>query len=121
MTNEENAKTLIDEKLRESGWDLSNFSVITKEYVLPNGKKTDSAVVVNDHPVALIEAKKASVDLAGALFQAKNYAKILNENGEEVLLIFASDGKIIYRQNINANTGPGKINRFLIRKVGKRL
>ena len=38
MTNEENAKTLIDEKLRELGWDLSNFSILTKEYVLSNGK-----------------------------------------------------------------------------------
>ena len=112
MTNEENAKTLIDEKLRELGWDLSNFSVITKEYVLPNGKKADYAILVNDHPVALIEAKKAGVDLAGALLQGKNYAKTLNENGEQVLLIFASDGKTIYRQNIKANTRPEKINRF---------
>jgi len=112
MHNEENAKTLIDEQLRELGWDLINFSIITKEYQLPNGKKADYAILVDEHPVALIEAKKEGIDLASALLQAKNYAKILNQNGEKVFLIFASDGKNIYRQNIKANTRPEKINRF---------
>lgn len=112
MHNKENAKTLIDEQLRELGWDLTNFSVLTKEYPLPNGKKADYAILVDDHPVALIEAKKESIDLAGALIQAKNYAKILNQNREKVFLIFASDGKTIYRQNIKANTRPERITRF---------
>ncbi|RKY72093.1 MAG: restriction endonuclease subunit R [Candidatus Latescibacterota bacterium] len=112
MHNEENAKTLIDEQLRGLGWDLTNFSIISKEHLLPNGKKADYAILVNNHPVALIEAKKEGIDLAGALLQAKNYAKILNQNGDKVFLIFASDGKNIYRQNIKANTRPEKINRF---------
>lgn len=112
MHNEENAKTLIDEQLRELGWDLTNFSILTKEFLLPDGKKADYAILVDNHPVALIEAKKEGIDLAGALVQAKNYAKILNKNGEKVSLIFASDGKTIYRQNIKANTRPVKISRF---------
>ena len=112
MSNEENAKTLIDEQLRELGWDLTNFSIITKEYPLPTGKKADYAILIDGSPVALIEAKKEGVGLAGALIQAKNYAKLLNQKRENVLLIFASDGKTIYRQNIKANTRPEKIDRF---------
>jgi len=112
MHNEENAKTLIDEQLRELDWDLTNLSILTKEYPVPNEKKADYAILVDRHPVALIEAKKEGVDLAGALLQAKNYAKLLNQNGEKVFLIFASDGKSIYRQNLKANTRPEKISRF---------
>ncbi len=112
MNNEENAKTLIDEHLRELGWNLSDFSIITKEYLLPNGKKADYAVLVDRHPVAIIEAKKEGVDLTGALIQAKSYARNLNDNGEKVYLIFASDGKTIYRQNIRANARAEKVNRF---------
>ncbi len=112
MHNEENSKTLIDEKLRELGWNLTDFSVITKEYPLPDGEKADYAILIDNHPVALIEAKKQGIDLSGALNQAKNYANILNNKGEKVILIFASDGEQIYRQNIKANTRPEKINRF---------
>lgn len=110
---EENAKTLIDEQLRELGWNLTNFNEITKEYPLPNGQRADYVILHNNIPIAIIEAKKSGKDLASALIQAKNYARILNENGASVVLIFASDGKTIYRQNLKANTRPEKISRFM--------
>jgi len=110
---EENAKTLIDEQLRNLGWDITNFNEITKEYSLPNGQRADYVILHNNIPIAIIEAKKSGKDLASALIQAKNYARILNENGASVILIFASDGKTIYRQNLKANTRPEKISRFM--------
>lgn len=113
MNTEENAKTLIDEQLRELGWNLTNFDEITKEYPLPNGQKADYVILFDNRPIGIIEAKKEGRDLASALIQAKNYAKILNENGASVILIFASDGKDIYRQNLKANTRPEKIKRFM--------
>ena len=112
-TTEENAKTLIDEQLRELGWNVTNFDEITKEYSLPNGQRADYLIFYNKKPIAVIEAKKREMDLASALIQAKNYARILNENGGSVILIFASDGKKIYRQNLKANTRPEKISRFM--------
>ena len=112
MITEENAKTLIDEQLRELGWNLTNFDEITKEYPLPNGQRADYVILYNNNPIAIIEAKKQGVDLASALIQAKNYAKVLNNHGGSIILIFASDGKNIYRQNLKANTRPEKINRF---------
>jgi type I restriction enzyme R subunit len=110
---EENAKTLIDEQLRELGWNLSNFDEITKEYSLPNSQRADYAILYNNKPIAIIEAKKQGADLASALIQAKNYAKVLNAEGTNIILIFASDGKKIYRQNLKANTRPEKISRFM--------
>ncbi len=110
---EENAKTLIDEQLRELGLNLKNFDEITKEYPLPNGQRADYVILYNKTPIAIIEAKKQGSDLASALIQAKNYAKILNANGGNVILIFASDGERIYRQNLKANTRPEKIPRFM--------
>jgi len=112
-TTEENAKTLIDEQLRELGWNLTNFDEITKEYQLPNGQRADYVILHNKNPIAIIEAKKQGVDLASALIQARNYAKVLNSHGGSILLIFASDGENIYRQNLKANTRPEKIPRFM--------
>lgn len=112
MTIEENAKTLIDEQLRELGWNLTNFNEITKEYPLPNGQRADYVILYDNKPIAIIEAKKQGVDLASAIIQAKNYAKVLNNHSASVILIFASDGENIYRQNLKANTRPEKINRF---------
>jgi len=113
LMTEENAKTLIDEQLRELGWDLKNFDEITKEYSLLNGQRADYVILHNRVPIAIIEAKKQGSDLASALIQAKNYAKILNANSGNVILIFASDGERIYRQNLKANTRPEKIPRFM--------
>jgi len=113
LISEENAKTLIDEQLRELGWDLRNFDEITKEYSLPNGQRADYVILYNKKPIAIIESKKQGGNLASALIQAKRYAKILNTNGSNVILIFASDGEIIYRQNLKANTRPEKLSRFM--------
>ncbi len=113
MNTKENAKTLIDEQLRELGWDLTNFNEITKEYPIPDGKRADYAILTDNKPVAIIGAKKEGNDLASAIIQAKNYAKSLNNSGASVILVFASDGKTIYGQNLKANTRPEKINKFM--------
>ncbi|MGC9101328.1 MAG: DEAD/DEAH box helicase family protein [Caldisericum sp.] len=113
MNTEENAKSLIDEHLRELNWNLTNFTQITKEYPIPGGERADYAVLVNGFPVAIIEAKKQGMDLNAALVQAKNYAKKLSDIGNEVYLIFASDGRTFYRQNLKANTRPERISRLM--------
>ncbi len=113
MNTEENAKSLIDEHLRALNWNLADFTQITKEYPIPGGERADYAVLVNGLPVAIIEAKKQGMDLNAALAQAKNYTKKLSEMGKEVYLIFASDGRTFYRQNLKANTRPEKISRLM--------
>lgn len=113
MNTEENAKTLIDEQLRRLDWNLTNFNEITKEFRLPTGEEADYVILLENKPIGIIEAKKKGRDLASALIQAKNYAKVLIENRARIILIFASDGRTIYRQNLKANTRPEKINRFM--------
>ena len=60
-TTEENAKTLIDEQLRELGWNLTNFDEITKEYSLPNGQRADYVIFYNKKPIAIIEVYRSTV------------------------------------------------------------
>jgi len=104
---EKNAETLIQENLHAQGWDLTDFDTLTKGYTIPSGKEADYAVLFDGKPVAIIEAKKPGKDLYAALAQAKDYASEIG-----VILIFASDGEKILRQNLQARTLPEEIPRF---------
>lgn len=111
--SEEDAKTLIDEHLRNRGWDLTNFSRIRKEYPTPTGRPVDYIFFdKNGKPVAILEAKKPGKDLYGALEQAKSYAKEFQEVGVDISLIFSSDGKTFLKKNLKARTLPERINQF---------
>ena len=104
---ERNAEMLIQEHLRERGWDLTDFDTLDKDYTLPSGLKPDYVIKFGGKPVAIIEAKKPGKDLQAALKQARDYA---NEIG--VTLIFASDGEVFLRQNLAARVLPEKIDKF---------
>lgn len=111
--SEEDAKTLIDEHLRNRGWDLTDFSKIRKEYSTPVGRPVDYIFFdKNGKPVAILEAKKPGKDLYGALEQAKDYAKEFQEVGIDISLIFSSDGKIFLKKNLKAGTLPERIEQF---------
>jgi len=111
--SEEDAKTLIDEHLRNRGWDLTNFSKIRREYPTPAGRPVDYIFFdKNGNPVAILEAKKPGKDLYGALEQAKEYAKEFQEVGVDISLIFSSDGKTFLKKNLKARTLPERIEQF---------
>lgn len=112
--NEKNAETLIQEHLRDQGWDLTDFSTVTRGFRdLLDGEEADFAFLLGRAPAAFLEAKKPGKDLYAALEQAKGYAKKYRQNGgSEVALIFGSDGTTYLRQNLRANTLPEKIVRF---------
>ena len=110
--SEADAKTLIDEHLRERGWNLKDFSILRKEYTTPYGNSTDYVFLKEGVPFAILEAKKPGKDLYGALQQAKNYAKEFIEHNIDIFLIFASDGKTFLKQNLKARTLPERIEKF---------
>ncbi|WNC33055.1 MULTISPECIES: DEAD/DEAH box helicase family protein [unclassified Thermosynechococcus] len=112
--NEDEAELLIEEHLRERGWNLTDFTVTRKRWREHlNGEEADRIFFHEEHLAAILEAKKPGKDLWAALEQAKRYARTYKENtGHNVPLIFASDGQIFLRQNLKANTLPERITRF---------
>ncbi len=111
--SEEDAKTLIDEHLRNRGWNLADFSKIRKEHPTPAGRPVDYIFFdKNGKPIAILEAKRPGKDLYGALEQAKDYAKEFQDVGADISLIFSSDGKTFLKKNLKARTLPERINQF---------
>ncbi len=110
--SEEDAKTLIDEHLRNRGWNLTDFSKIRKEYPTPAGRPVDYIFFDKNGKIAILEAKKPGKDLYGALEQAKDYAKEFQDVGVDISLIFSSDGKTFLKKNLRARTLPERIDQF---------
>lgn len=111
---EKDTETLIQEHLRERGWNLTDFSIISKGYRENlGGEEADYAFKLGGKAVSFLEAKKPGKDLFSALDQAKDYARKYKENGGgEISLIFSSDGQTFLRQNLRANTLPERIEKF---------
>jgi len=112
--NEDEAEILIEEHLRQRGWDLTDFEATRKRWRDDlDGEEADRVFLRDDKVVAILEAKKPGKDLWAALDQAKGYARAYRRNtGHDVPLLFASDGQVFLRQNLRANTLPEKITAF---------
>jgi len=112
--NEDEAEILIEEHLRERGWDITDFTVTRKRWRDNlDGEEADRVFLHDGKVVAILEAKKPGKDLWAALEQAKGYARAYKRNtGDDVPLLFASDGEIYLRQNLKANTLPERITAF---------
>ncbi len=112
--NEAEAELIIEQHLREQGWDVTDFTVTRKRWREGlDGEEADRVFLHGGKVVAILEAKKPGKDLWAALEQAKAYARTYKKNtGCDVILLFASDGYIYLRQNLKANTLPERIFRF---------
>ncbi len=91
MTNEAFSRVRIDAQLKDQGWEVGNANAVRFEYPLPDGTKADYVLCDrNGRSLAVLEAKRASINPADAASQAKAYAEQLNvpfiflANGEEV-------------------------------------
>jgi type I restriction enzyme R subunit len=113
--NEDEAEILIEEHLRERGWDITDFTTTRKRWREHlDGDEADRVFLYQGNPAAILEAKKPGKDLWAALEQAKKYARTYTKNTRHniISLLFASDGKIFLRQNLRANTLPERITNF---------
>ena len=91
MTNEAFARAKIDALLKDVGWSITDGVSVRFEYPIDGTMRAD--YVLNDRhgrPLAVIEAKKASINPAQAADQALAYAKALN-----IPLIFLTNGEEI--------------------------
>ncbi len=90
-TNEAFSRVKIDAQLKDAGWNLTDGRSVHFEYLLPDGTKADYALCSRrGHSLAVLEAKRASINPVEAEGQALGYARQLNvpfiflANGEEV-------------------------------------
>ncbi|WP_372661285.1 type I restriction-modification system endonuclease [Cohnella sp.] len=118
---EEETRILIDEQLREAGWEVDSnklrFALGTRpekgknlavaEWQLKHGR-ADYALFISLRLVGIIEAKRASKDIPADIEQAKNYAQLVIRHGDEqidepwgdyfVPFLFASNGRPYVKQ-----------------------
>jgi type I restriction enzyme, R subunit len=88
MTNEAFSRVKIDAQLKDQGWDIQNSNAVRFEYILPDGTKADYVLCDrNGRSLAVVEAKRSSINPADAAAQAKAYAEQL-----KVPFIFLSNG-----------------------------
>jgi type I restriction enzyme R subunit len=91
VTNEAFSRVRIDAQLKDQGWDPINSNSVRFEYPLSDGTRADYVLCDrNGRSLAVVEAKRASINPAEAAGQAKAYAEQLKvpfiflANGEEV-------------------------------------
>ena len=90
-TTEAFARVRIDALLQDAGWNLTDGSSVLFEYALPDGTLADYVLCDRQgRPMAVLEAKRASIDPIAAQDQGRHYAEQLGvpfvflSNGEEV-------------------------------------
>ena len=86
--NEAFSRVLVDAMLTAQGWDVTNPNAVRFEVTMPDGTRADYVLCDrNGHSLAVIEAKRYSVNPADAADQARNYAKHL-----DVPYVFLTNG-----------------------------
>lgn len=103
MSEDDTRAELIEPKLKQSGWGITENSRIRRNYPITlgrirvGGKRAqplfaDFILEFNGRKVAVIEAKKSSLNVGEGVAQAKNYAEKLNLD-----FTFATNGKEIIK------------------------
>lgn len=91
-TNEAFSRVIIDSQLRDVGWNLTDGRSVRYEYVLQDSTKADYVLCDrNGRSLAVLEAKRASINPAEAEGQARAYAEQLG-----VPFIFLSNGREVW-------------------------
>lgn len=91
MTNEAFSRVIIDAQLKDQGWNTNDQNSVRFEYVLKAGRADYTLCDRHGRSMAVIEAKRFSINSGEAAEQAKVYAQELNvpyvflANGKEIL------------------------------------
>jgi len=91
VLRESDTRMIIDRKLRDAGWDIENKSQVTTEESAKKGRADYLLKDRRGRPLAVIEAKRFSIDPEAGKFQALEYAKEFQAE-----FIFLSNGEDIY-------------------------
>ena len=91
-TRESDARILIDDQLRQAGWDPADKSQVLTEQSVSTGGRADYVLLdQNGRPLAVVEAKRSAIQPYVAKQQALPYAKQLRAP-----FIFSTNGELIY-------------------------
>jgi len=95
--DEANTRTLIDQKLKQAGWQADSTTLTHTKGARPEKGKNlaigewptasgpaDYVLFVGLTPVATVEAKRKNTDVSGALLQAKRYSRSFNLEQEQL-------------------------------------
>lgn len=88
---ETDARMLIDRKLREAGWDIEDKNQVSTEETAETGRADYILKDSRGRAIAVVEAKRFSVDPTSAKQQALSYAESISAD-----FIFLSNGEEIY-------------------------
>jgi type I restriction enzyme R subunit len=91
-STEADARILIDDLLKQAGWDPADKSQVATEMSLVDGRRPDYVLLsVSGRPLAIIEAKRTAIEPYSAKQQALPYAKTIGAP-----FIFLTNGELIY-------------------------
>lgn len=108
MTNEAFSRVQIDAQLKDQGWEVTNPNAVRYEYPLADGTKADYVLCDrNGRSLAVVEAKRSSINPADAANQAKAYAEQLN-----VPFVFLSNGDEIRFWDWQIEAHPRRVKTF---------
>ncbi len=91
MAVETDARIIIDRLLREAGWDIENKQIVSTEEPAADGRADYLLKDQHGRPLAVIEAKRFSIEPNRAQEQAKDYAISISAP-----YVFLSNGEVIY-------------------------
>jgi hypothetical protein len=74
MSTEADARIIVDRLLREAGWDIEKKAQVSTEEAAADGRADYLLKNQRTQPIAVVEAKRFSVDPYSAKQQAKDYA-----------------------------------------------
>jgi type I restriction enzyme R subunit len=106
--NEAFSRVEIDRLLKDAAWDLTDGHSVRYECRLSDGTRADY-VLCDRHgrPMAVIEAKRSTLNPADAVAQGQAYAKQL-----DVPFIFLSNGKEIRFWDFKTEAHPRSVKTF---------
>jgi type I restriction enzyme, R subunit len=107
MISEAQARVIIDEQLKDSGWDLTNPNNVSLETTVDEYRLDYLLKDKNGHPLAVLEAKKPGDDLRKHDAKTKKYAEKI-----KVDLIFLANSEKIYFWDLKQSSYPYEIKSF---------
>ncbi len=115
-STEADARIMVDDLLRQAGWDPADKSQVLTEHTTPDGGRTDYLLLSrNGRPLAIVEAKRTAIEPYTAKQQALPYAKKIGAP-----FIFLTNGELIYFWDYG-NDDARIVNSFYSRRDLERL